>query len=169
MDKAKIKEDLSVCYLRAVSAVNGIAFERIEHDEDSVDCILKKFIVDEMEGRFNSMISVQLKATSSPSQYTISKDKIAYRLKVKNYNDLCELAAVPGILALLILPEREDEWVKWTTEELLLRGRMYWLSLQGKDKSTNKDWVTVQIPVNNVLNAATVNELLKRAAEEGCL
>lgn len=44
MDKEKIKEDLSICYLKTIAAVNGIALERIEHDEDSVDVIIKKLV-----------------------------------------------------------------------------------------------------------------------------
>ena len=41
MDKEKIKEDLSICYLKTIAAVNGIALERIEHDEDSVDVVMQ--------------------------------------------------------------------------------------------------------------------------------
>ncbi len=39
MDIEKIKEDLSICYLKTIAAVRGIAVERIEHDEDSVDAV----------------------------------------------------------------------------------------------------------------------------------
>ena len=71
MDIEKIKEDLSICYLKTIAAVRGIAVERIEHDEDSVDVVIKKVLNIDKNVSFNSQISVQLKATSSKSQYSI--------------------------------------------------------------------------------------------------
>ncbi len=169
MDIEKIKEDLSICYLKTIAAVKGIAVERIEHDEDSVDVIIKKVLNMDNNMQFNSQVSVQLKSTSSCSQYSINKDEISYKLKVKNYNDLCMPASMPSILALLILPEEEEEWTKWTPDELIIKGKMFWLSLQDKDVSDNKDNVTVKIPKANVLNASTIENLIKKAAEEGGL
>lgn len=169
MDIEKIKEDLSICYLKTIAAVKGIAVERIEHDEDSVDVIIKKVLNMDNNMQFNSQVSVQLKSTSSYSQYSINKDEISYKLKVKNYNDLCMPASMPSILALLILPEEEEEWTKWTPDELIIKGKMFWLSLQDKDVSDNKDNVTVKIPKANVLNASTIENLIKKAAEEGVL
>lgn len=170
MDKEKIKEDLSICYLKTIAAVNGIALERIEHDEDSVDVVIKKLVCGEDgKPRFNSQISVQLKATSSISQYTIGENDISYVLKVKNYNDLCTPASMPSILALLILPEMDDEWVKWTPDELMIKGKMFWLSLRDREVSNNSASVTVKIPKTNVLNIATIEELIVKVSEEGML
>ncbi len=169
MDIEKIKEDLSICYLKTIAAVNGIAVERIEHDEDSVDVIVKKVINTDQNMLFNSQISVQLKSTSSKSQYSISKKEVSYILKVKNYNDLCMPASMPSILELLILPEEKDEWTKWTPDELIIRGKMFWLSLQDKEVSANKDKITVKIPRKNILNADTIEDLIRKAAKEGIL
>lgn len=169
MDIEKIKEDLSICYLKTIAAVRGIAVERIEHDEDSVDVIIKKVINTNPNMPFHSQISVQLKSTSSRSQYRISEKEVSYILKVKNYNDLCMPASMPSILALLILPEKEDEWTKWTPDELIVRGKMFWLSLQDKEVSANKENVTVKIPKENILNAETIENLIKKAAVEGIL
>jgi len=168
MDKEKIKEDLSICYLKTIAAVNGIALERIEHDEDSVDVIIKKLVYhDNGKTKFNSQISVQLKATSSASQYTINEADISYVLKVKNYNDLCTPASMPSVLALLILPEIEEEWIGWTPDELMINGEMYWLSLRDQETSNNSASVTVKIPKNNILNNVTIEELIEKVAEEG--
>ena len=169
MDIEKIKEDLSICYLKTITAVKGIAVERIEHDEDSVDVIIKKVLNIDKNVPFNSQISVQLKSTSSKSQYSISKQEISYKLKVKNYNDLRMRASMPSILALLILPEEKEEWTKWTPDELIIKGKMFWLSLQDKEECDNKDNVTVKIPKENILNADTIESLIKKAAEEGGL
>lgn len=169
MDIEKIKEDLSICYLKTIAAVRRIAVERIEHDEDSVDVVIKKVLNIDKNVSFNSQISVQLKATSSKSQYGIGKQEISYKLKVKNYNDLCMPATMPSMLALLILPEEMEEWTKWTPDELMIKGKMFWLSLQNQKVSDNKDNVTVKIPKENILNADTIENLIKKAAEEGIL
>lgn len=169
MDIEKIKEDLSICYLKTIAAVRRIAVERIEHDEDSVDVVIKKVLNIDKNVSFNSQISVQLKATSSKSQYGIGKQEISYKLKVKNYNDLCMPATMPSMLALLILPEEMEEWTKWTPDELMIKGKMFWLSLQNQEVSDNKDNVTVKIPKENILNADTIENLIQKAAEEGIL
>lgn len=169
MDIEKIKEDLSICYLKAIAAIKGIALERIEHDEDSVDAFLKKVITLDNGLVFNSQISVQLKATSSSNLYSIDEDTISYKLKVKNYNDLCTPAAMPSILGLLILPEEQDSWVQWNEEELLLRGQMFWIGFMGQEKSDNDYNITIKIPKENRLNGDALENLLIKAAEEGCI
>jgi len=166
MDIEKIKEDLSICYLKTISAINGIALDLISHDEDSIDAIIKK-LVSVNEHKFNSQISVQLKCTSSPSQYSIDENFVTYVLKVKNYNDLCAPATMPSILAVLILPNDKNEWINWQREELITRGQMYWTCLQNKEPSTNNTSVTIKIPVTNVLNIETVENLILMVAEKG--
>ena len=169
MDKEKIKEDLSICYLKTIAAINGIAMERIEHDEDSIDVVIKKIIYLKNGGKFNSQISVQLKATASSSQYNISNTEISYLLKAKNYNDLCAPASMPSILALLILPENETEWIRWSSEELMIKGKMFWISFQGKEETKNVSRITVKIPKENELNAITIETLIQKVAEEGMI
>ena len=169
MNIEKIKEDLSVCYLKTIAAVNGIALENITHDEDSVDVIIKKVIQMSSSRRFNSQISVQLKSTSSKSQYNIKENEIIYEFKVKNYNDLCIAATMPSMLALLILPEKEEEWINWTTNELMINGKMYWLSLQSNKLTENNDSISIKIPKENILNNVTIEQLIEKAAKEGVL
>ena len=167
MHITKIKEDLSICYLKTLSALKGVGLEEIHHDEDSMDVMIKKTIKLDDERKFNSQISIQLKSTSSPSQYEIKEHEIIYTLKVKNYNDLCVNAAMPSILALFILPEDENEWVNWDERELMLRGQMFWLCLQGKPTSSNSKSVSVKIPKTNRISTDMIEALLIKVAEEG--
>lgn len=166
MDIEKVKEDLSICYLKAVAAINAIALEEIRHDEDSIDAIIKKQIIISGEPFF-SEVGVQLKATSSTSQYSETTTNISYKLKAKNYNDLCAKSNIPRMLALLILPEDSNEWVKWTVDELLIRGRMYWHSLYGKLPTKNTSTVTIKIPKANIIDTVTIQEIIQKAGEEG--
>ena len=169
MDTQKIKEDLSMSYMSIVSAAVGIGFEIVRHDEDSIDSIIKKIL--ELDGgtKFNSQISVQLKTTSSKSQYSDNGDYITYQLKVKNYNDLCMAASMPSMLALLILPEDENEWVNWSPEEIIINGCMYWVNLQKCDSSKNAGNVSVKIPKTNRINSDSLLLLLEKAAKEDAI
>ena len=169
MDTQKIKEDLSISYMSIVSAVAGIGFEIIRHDEDSIDSIIKKVLELVGGNKFNSQISVQLKTTSSKSQYTDNSEYITYKLKVKNFNDLCMAATMPSILALLILPEDENEWVNWSPEEIILNGCMYWVNLQSCDNSENAGKVSVKIPKTKRINSDNLLILLEKAAKEGAI
>lgn len=51
----------------------------------------------------------------------------------------------------------------------MIKGKMFWLSLQNQEVSNNKDNVTVKIPKENILNADTIENLIKKAAGEGIL
>lgn len=168
METGKIKEELSICYLNTISAVNGIAMELCHHDEDSIDAIIK-MMVDLAGKRYNSQISVQLKTTSSKSQYSIDEKTITYKLRAKNYNDLCAPSAMPSMLALLVLPENSEEWIDWSEEELMLRGQMFWISLQNQNPTNNTGTVSVNIPLENRLGTEKLKELMIIAAEEGKL
>lgn len=160
-----IKEDLSICYLKAIAACKGIALEQPHHDDDSEDVYIKK-IIDCGEGDlYISQLRFQLKATSSASVYSENDEYVSYDLKVKNYNDLCTSSIVPIVLGLLILPGNSSEWVNCTESELILKGKMYWLSLQNCEKSDNVSSVTIKIPKRNILNERTIESLLVTVAK----
>ena len=57
------------------------------------------------------------------------------------------------------------DWLKWTSTELVMKSTMYWASFEGKQRSNNKDSVTVHIPKNQYLNSDSVKELLNKIAE----
>lgn len=166
MQISQIKEELHISYISIVCAAAGITYETQYHDDDSTDGIMKKELELE-ENVFNqSAIRIQLKCTSSPSQYEDRGEYIAYKLKVKNYNDLCTPSTVPIILGLLILPENMDDWVRWSEEELLLKGSMYWADFSDMERSENKGSVTVQIPKKNIVNGESILGILQKIARE---
>lgn len=165
MDTASRKEELSFAYISALCAIAGISLDRQFHDDDSTDATLKKLVTLSDGQRFQSILRIQLKSTSSPLKYRDNKDSVAYTLKTKNYNDLRTLSTTPIVLALLILPENEDEWLIWTQEDLMLKGRMYWKSFKDSPEIENINNITISIPKANYLNADTLLELLQNAAE----
>ncbi len=64
----------------------------------------------------------------------------------------------------LELPEDESLWMSVTDEELVLRRRAYWLSLQhGHEEVFAQETVTVHIPDRNLLDVAVVRDLMERS------
>lgn len=160
------KEDISISYISALCAYAGIAYEITRHDDDSTDGILKKRVILDGQRKYNAELRIQLKCTSSVSQYTDKDGILTYKLKVKNYNDLCLPATSPIILGLLVLPEDNEEWLSWSREELLIKGCMYWAEFSGEQESSNIGTVSIKIDKNNVLNRETLLHILDKIARE---
>lgn len=161
-----IKEELSLSYLSTIAASCGVDYERVFHDADSTDALVKK-LIHLPSHDFHSTIRIQLKTTNSTNMYTDDDGRITYKLKVKNYNDLCQKSNTPIILALLVIPGEIESAVKWSTTALLLKGCMYWVSFNGNSPSSNKNSVTVHLDKTQTINSATLNSLLLKVAEEG--
>ncbi len=160
------QEDIHISYITALCASADITYEKQQHDDDSTDGIIKKRI-DLSDGRFyDSQLRIQLKSTSSASQYSETDNEINYKLKAKNYNDLCTPSTTPIILGLLILPEDTNDWVKWSTEDLLIKGRMYWADFSSSKKTDNQSTINVNIPKCNIVNQSFLLETLEKIAKE---
>ena len=166
MQLTQIKEDISISYISAVCAYSGISYEIVRHDEDSTDGTLRKRILLDDGRKFDAALRIQLKCTSSLSQYKDNGDTITYKLKAKNYNDLRLPSTTPIILGLLVLPVAQDAWMKWSTEELLLKGCMYWASFSGAPEKDNEATVNVLIDKEHVINDISLQHILKQIAKE---
>ena len=166
MHTTKQMEDLQISYTSALCAAVDISYDTQRHDDDSTDAIIKKTIFLSNGCSFFSQLRIQLKSTCSPSQYKDTGDCIKYTLKVKNYNDLCTPSTMPIILCLLILPEDDSVWVNWSTEDLLIKGSMYWLDLSSAERSPNAEAVSVSIPKSNTVSPETLLNLLTKIAKE---
>ena len=149
------KERLSLVYVKALAARVGFATSERSPDRDSIDLSLHD------DGPRCPTLDLQLKATASLD--APRNGWFSFSLSIKNYNDLrCE-AQTPRLLVVLELPQEESRWMMVTPEELILRRRAYWLSLQGLEGVSNKATVTVPIPVDNVLNVEALQTLMERS------
>lgn len=159
-------EDLHIAFLSAICSKVGIRFDKITHDETSVDGHLRKKYTYNNGQQVDVSIEVQLKSTFSQNQYNENEDSITYRLKAKNYNDMCTKRNTPIFLGLLILPEDKDEWINCGNEELLLKGRMYLKSFADCEKTHNSSSVSVQISKRNLLTPHYLNSVMKSIGRE---
>ena len=105
-------------------------------------------------------LDLQLKATTD---FTGSQGLLRFRLTIKNYRDLRDETQTSRLLVVLELPKDETQWMTVTSDELVLRRRAYWLSLQrDHEEVVGQKAVTVRIPERNVLDVEALKDLVER-------
>lgn len=150
------KEALSRVYVKALAARAGYSTSVPEPDRDSVDLRIQT------GGPRRPALDLQLKATTNLAEP--QRGLLRFRLSIKNYRDLSVETQTPRILIVLELPEDESRWMTVTSEELVLRRRAYWLSLQQEhEEIVDQSTVTVRIPERNVLDVETLHGLMEQS------
>lgn len=163
MIESRRKEEISISYLNALCAQEGISMECLKHDDDGIDFILKKIVKRRDGSFFSSSFEVQLKSTSS---IRLERGQsFSYPLKKKNYDDLRRPSTAKPFLFLLILPEEEEHWLAHSVDELVIRKCMYWLDLKGLPDNDNVSSVTVHFPQENVVSPEMLRSTIMRIAE----
>lgn len=156
------KSELSLAYLHCLAIKKGFELEHTRIDNDSVDatvCANGKIVPDAL---LNSpKLDIQLKATSN---WELKDGVIKFALPVKNYNDLRSKAVNRKILVVVCLPEKEDDWIEYTPNEIIIRRCAYWVSLLGMDETDNENTVTVSL--KEMFNADVLHETLLKIANE---
>lgn len=147
------KEQLSVAYVEAVAAKAGYATARYNVDRDSIDFQISA------AGSMRPSLGLQLKATSSP---VWQGDTLKFVLKRKNYDDLRADRMFPAILVVLVLAEREEEWLSCDETALILRRCAWWVSLKG-EAAIETDSKTVYLPQTQMFNPDSLRDLMQRA------
>ena len=150
------KEALSRVYVKALAARAGYSTSVPEPDRDSVDLRIQA------GGPRRPALDLQLKATTGFARRR--GGTLRFRLPTKNYRDLRDETQTPRLLVVLELPEDKSRWMTVTSEELVLRRRAYWLSLQlDHEEISDQKTVTVRIPEQNLLDVKTLRELMERS------
>ena len=151
------KEGLSLVYARAVATRAGFLTSVPMPDRDSVDLCIQA------GGPHRPALDLQLKATVDLGEPQAGV--LRFRLPTKNYNDLRILTQTPRLLVVLELPKDESRWMTVTTEELVLRRRAYWLSLQQGygEEVVAQQTVTIHIPEHNLFDVEALQMLMERS------
>ena len=160
----QIKEEISIAYVHAIAAKVGFACEKCRIDMDSIDVIVKENgLIDTNSTLYSPEIKMQLKSSSNIK----SQDgKFHFSLPIKNYNDLRARSTSPRLLILLVLPEKADDCVIHSIDELIVRKCAYWYNLYDLPESQNISNVTVYIPETNILSPKTLKELMLKVSKE---
>ena len=150
------KERFSLLYVKALATRAGFVTSVPELDRDSVDLRIQA------GGPRRPALDLQLKATTDLGEPQAGL--LPFRLTIKNYSDLRIETQTPRLLVVLELPKDESRWMTVTTEELILRRRAYWLSLQrGYEEVVGQQTATVRIPEDNVFDVETLRTLMGRS------
>lgn len=154
------KERLSLVYVNALAARAGFVTSVPEPDRDSVDLRIQA------SGPRRPALDLQLKATAQLDEALAGV--VRFQLKIKNYDDLRVETQTPRLLVVFELPADESHWMTVTGEELVLRRRAYWLSLQhGYAERGGQQAVTVRIPDRNLLDVEALRDLMERSRRGG--
>ena len=157
MDINQQKEQFSISYIRAITAVAGYSLYRPEVDNDSVDLgIVSRGGTGKI---LSPRLELQLKCTS---RGILDENYIKYPLNLKNYNDLKINALVPRILVVVLVPEKITDWIKQTESELCLRNCAYWVSLRGMPDTENTTNVTIEVSRSNQFTPDALQAIIQR-------
>jgi len=149
------KEQLSQAYIAALAAGCGFTISVPNLDRDSIDIQVSS------GSSRRASVAFQLKATSNP---TWADSHLKFPLKAKNYNDLVLVRQVPLLLAVMVLPKDETEWIFIDAEQLVLRECMWWFSLIGEPRTDQRS-KQAEVPKANVLTMDVLEGLIKRSED----
>lgn len=152
------KEQLSRAYVAAIAAHSGFTVSIPVPDRDSID-----IQVSSGTSR-RASVQFQLKATSSPDW--IGND-LRFQLKQKNFNELALERQVPLLLAVMVLPSAEADWLSVSPDKLVLKRCVWWHSLI-REPQTNQGSKQVVISGASVLDQSALIDLIDRS-EKGTL
>ncbi len=170
LSQQDIEEQLSYAYLHAVASKAGVGCQTTgrSFDNAGIDVMLNTCRDFGSDAKLTDLtIHVQLKATTK--QPTQNKEgKLSYFLpKIEQYNALRRETCLPPILlVVMFLPENNEEWLKHTKEELILKRCAYWVSLMGAPESTNTSGQTIYLPMYQVFDPEGLMRLFSRIAKQ---
>lgn len=157
-----IKEELSYAYVHAVAARAGYAVVRPSKDRDSIDAIIEAGeVVAADQVTTSPKLELQLKATARAK---LSANEFAFKLPVKNYNDLRRATMCPRLLVVLVLPAQEAQWLECSEDALLAKRCAYWTYLKAYPPTTNTTTRTVKLQRSNRFTVESLRELMARAS-----
>ncbi len=159
------QEALSRAYVQAVAACCGMSSSTPLPDY-GIDLSLHDILL--VSGRrveSGCKLDVQAKCTTRAS---VQRDHVRHDLEVASYNALSLVTAgCPRILVVLVLPAKEADWCSQTEQELVVRHCAYWLSLRGREPTTNRKSVRVLLPRSNVFSIKALKGIMERLKQGG--
>lgn len=157
-----IEECLSRAHIEAVAARAGVNVAFRSGLDYGVDGTFHPIqMVNNRRIEAGYPIDFQAKATKN---WKLSPNEVVYTMEVKAYNDLIERSAQPEatplLLILLLLPQDESQWVKFSEHTTLLKRCCYWQKLSGTPTANAKK-VSIQINRTNHFTAEALKQLLQ--------
>jgi hypothetical protein len=154
-------ELLSRAYVQALAAnAGGVCV--VPSPDYGIDFSIHQIsCVDDRYCDEGSAKDIQLKSTTL-SAFREDQNGFQYDLDLKAYNYLRRHPVQTiRLLILFVMPSNESLWLTQDAEGLLLRKCAYYLSLQGKAETKNKQSVRVFVPAQQVLTVEYLQQRFK--------
>lgn len=163
-DYTDLQAQFSLAYVSAVAAVGGFFAEEQGRgaDKDGIDMSILR------RGPLGLARSPRLDLqVKSEGRIAPAENPFSYKLKAKNYNDLCGVGFhSPRLLVVVLVPEDAAHWMGHSEAELALRHCGYWASLATEsslpDGATSK---TIKIDRANVFSPQSLTDIMDRIAK----
>jgi hypothetical protein len=156
--QSHLQEELSKAYVAAVVASAGARVTFSAGQEYGTDAHVLR-VQQTTDGRFvdtGYILQCQLK---SSVRWSEDSGYIVYDMEAEAYNRLIDREGGGCILVLLCLPQKVEEWLSVTVDELVMRKSCYWLYLEG-ERTENSGSKRVKIPESQRFVPDTVETLL---------
>lgn len=157
------QEALCRSYVLAIAAQAGVIWSKPDCDY-GIDLSLRLVSAQENRQRdVGTQLDLQLKSTT---RAIVTETEVTYDLEIDAYNDLRNVTRpCPVILVLLVMPADEALWLSQTTEQLVVRHCVYWISLKGRPPISATRTTRIAIPRTNVFSVEALTTLLQGVGE----
>jgi Domain of unknown function (DUF4365) len=158
------QEEFSYAFLGAIVSAAGYTINPATRSQDNTGIDITVMAPGRIGGRIGKkrspMFTAQVKSTSDDS--CIKKTRIHYPLKVHNYKDLISTEVyVPYLLIVVFVPKEISDWVRTDEEKTIIQKSAYWVSLKGKEDTTNTENITIQIPRTHLLTPQSLKGVMQ--------
>jgi hypothetical protein len=166
MDTNTRKEEFSYAYIHVIASTAGFS---VQIKPRSVDVSGLDVMIETPGALTEGVVSfpkIEAQVKCTATRATITELTINFPLEVKNYNKLRQPhPLVPQILIVVLVPEILENWIGITEPETTtVRKCAYWLSLKGREETSNTENITVHIPRSNLLTPEALSGLMSKVA-----
>lgn len=166
MDTNIRKEEFSYAYIHAIASTAGFCIQPKPRPMDGAGLDVMIETPGALAEGVVSFPKIEAQVKCTATKATITESTINFPLEIKNYNTLRQPdPLVPQILILVIVPEILENWIEITEPETTtVRKCAYWLSLKGREETSNTNNITVPIPRSNLLTPESLAGLMSKVA-----
>jgi hypothetical protein len=166
LTREHIQEDFSSAYISAVAAKSGYDCACFGKHDYGIDIEINAI---ELVGgkRYPTGLPLRIQAKSSHSFEISSEGEIVHDLKVRNYNLLIREDPIPTVLVLYCMPSNDNEWLEIKNDKTILKHCGYWISLRGKEPTSNDETIRIKIPGNQIFDDAALRYIMTTIRDGG--
>ena len=143
-------------YVAATAAGAGFAVAK-----PSTDTGVDWSIMSGRHPEFPSDPKIDVQVKTSHNGY-LDGDEVVFEIEVEDYRKLIKRSQTPRILVGVIVPFKEQFWVRASHAHLLLRRCAYWVNLSNWPDTTNSSTLTLRWSKHQVFSPKQLVDMMRR-------